>query len=216
VYFYSIKKSPVEKTDYKRKYKEFYKPGDKEAVIVNIPSFNFLTIDGCDARPESKDFQEAIQALFTLSYKIKFESKKKYNKDYVVMPLEGLWWADDMQAFVNGQKEDWKWTLMIMQPEFISLADLKTATSLSKEKVASSTLEKIKLRSFEEGRSAQILHIGPFSEEARSINKIHELIAEIKGSFNGKMNKHHEIYLSDFRKVDPLKMRTIIRQPFVG
>lgn len=205
----------MEKTDYKKEYKEFYKPGAKEPVIINVPIFNFLTVDGSDASPESKDFQEAVQALFTLSYKLKFETKKKFQKDYVVMPLEGLWWADDMQAFVNGQKEFWKWTLMIMQPEFISMEDVEIAKSLSKTKVGSSILKKVKLGPFEEGKSAQILHIGPFSDEAGSIKKIHGLIAKTEGSFDGKMHKHHEIYLSDFRRVDPLKMRTIIRQPFL-
>ena len=205
----------MEKIDYKKQHKEFYKPSDKKPSIVSIPPFKFLMINGLDARPESKDFQEAITALFAVSYKIKFNSKNNQGKDYVVMPLEGLWWADDMNAFIRGEKEKWAWTLMIMQPEYIEEEDLQNAINASKKKVSSETLEKLYLSNFKEGMCSQILHIGPFSEEPRSIKKIHDLIESEKGEFDGKIQKHHEIYLSDFRKVDPSKMRTIIRQPYI-
>lgn len=203
-----------DKIDYKKELKQFYKVG-KKPEIITVPSFNFLTINGVDARPESDNFQNAIQALFGVSYKAKFISKKELGKDYTVMPLEGLWWADDMDDFINGNKEHWQWTLMIFQPDFITGDIINEAIQVVKKKNANSALDKLRLDPYEEGLSAQILHVGPFSEEHENILKIHELIERNGGSFDGKVHKHHEIYLSDFRKTAPEKLRTIIRQPFI-
>jgi hypothetical protein len=203
------------KFDLKKELKEFYKPSAKEGKLIRVPKFQFLKINGINASPQSADFQNAIQALFTLSYKIKFSSKTEKGLDYVVMPLEGLWWADDMDAFIQGEKEKWRWTLMIMQPGHIDQEILKEAKKKSETKVSKEVLDQVVLEDFEEGWTAQILHIGPFAEEGPNIQKLHQLIHDQGGQFDGHRHKHHEIYLSDFRRVAPEKMKTILRQPFL-
>jgi hypothetical protein len=204
----------MEKLDLKKEFKDYFKPSSKEPQLVVVPNWQFLMIDGINAKPESQDFQQAIQLLFSLSYKIKFSYKKLGEVDYKVMPLEGLWWADDINDFVEGKKENWKWTMMIMQPEFITPKDLTNAIDIAHKKDPSLPFEKIRLENFEEGNCVQIMHIGPFSEEHANIMKIHSKIKELNGSFDGKIQKHHEIYLSDFRRTAPEKLRTILRQPF--
>jgi len=201
------------KIDYKKKLKEFYAPSPKAPVIVPVPAFHFLMIDG-EGSTDSAPFADAIGSLFTVSYKSKFMIKKQTLTDYAVMPLEGLWWADDMNDFVTYNKSKWKWTLMIMQPEFVSGDTIGEAIDAAKKKENTQALEHLRFSSFAEGTCAQIMHIGPFSDEHPNIMKLHRLIEEQGGSFAGKSQKHHEIYLNDFRKVDPSKMKTILRQPF--
>jgi hypothetical protein len=157
-------------------------------------------INGSDARADSEDFQQAIQALFAVSFKAKFLAKKKLEKDYIVMPLEGLWWAEDMDDFANNKKENWKWTLMIMQPDFISRYFIEEAMQAAKAKENNPALAKLHLETYEEGPCAQIMHTGPYNEEHDNILKIHNLIKELGRTFDGQVQKHHEIYLSDFRK----------------
>ncbi len=203
----------MEKLDLKKTEKEYYKPG-KKPEIIEIPEFQFLMVNGTDARPESEGFQNAITTLFSVSYPAKFMSKKELDRDYTVMPLEGLWWADDMNAFKNGEKEKWHWTLMIRQPDFITQDIVNRALKKAKEKKNISE-DKLKLSKYKEGLSAQIMHIGPFSKEKPNIMLLHELIKSEGGRFSGQKQKHHEIYLSDFRKAAPEKMRTILRQSFL-
>jgi len=203
----------MEKLDLKKTEKEYYKPGRKPEII-EIPEFKFLMVQGTDARPESEDFQNAITTLYSVSFTAKFMSKNEPGRDYTVMPLEGLWWADDMNVFEKGEKEKWSWTLMIRQPDFITQEIIKRAVTRAKEK-KNIAAEKLKLTKYKEGLSAQIMHIGPFSEEKPNILLLHELINKEGGKFNGQKQKHHEIYLSDFRRTAPEKLRTIIRQPFL-
>ncbi|MDX1941537.1 MAG: GyrI-like domain-containing protein [Saprospiraceae bacterium] len=206
----------MEKLDFKKEFKRFYNPSAKEPEIVEVPEWQFLMIDGKDARPESKDFQEAIQALFSVSYKTKFAIKKSQNIDYGVMPLEGLWWSDDMDDFINGNKANWQWTLMIMQPNFVTQDDINDAIQTASKKEPTEALNHLRLEKFKEGLSAQIMHIGPFSEEHDNIMKLHDLIKSQGGHFDRQAHiyKHHEIYLSDFRRTAPEKLKTVIRQPF--
>ena len=204
----------MNKMDLRKELKEYYNSSKKQPKIVDVPEWQFLMIDGMDATPESKGFQEAIQTLFSLSYKIKFKYKKAGTIDYRVMPLEGLWWADDMDDFINGKKENWKWTLMIMQPDFVRSEDLDESIESASKKDPSLPYDRIRLEKFKEGLSAQILHIGPFYEEHENIMRVHGLIESENGTFDGQVQKHHEIYLSDFRRTAPEKLRTVIRQSF--
>ncbi|MFC1569235.1 GyrI-like domain-containing protein [bacterium] len=205
----------MKKIDLKKELKYLYNPSKTNPEIINIPEFQYLMIDGTDARPESQGFQSAIQALFGVSYKTKFQIKKSKNQDYVVMPLEGLWWAEDMNDFIRGDKQNWKWTLMIMQPDFVEKVDILEAIETVKKKEDTEALNELRLKTLNEGLSAQIMHIGPFSEEHQNILKVHQLIEEQHGVFNGQVQKHHEIYLSDFRRTAPEKLKNIIRQPFI-
>jgi hypothetical protein len=202
-----------DKLDLKKENKQLYNPSKIEPSIVDIPEFKFLMIDGTGLL--STGYKNSIQVLFGVSYKIKFSVKKEKGIDYGVMPLEGLWWADDMADFEKGEKEKWLWTLMIRQPDFIKEGDVKKAVMEFKNKNDIKEIENLRYEKYCEGVSAQIMHIGPFSEEHENIMRIHELIKTNGGKFDGCVNKHHEIYLSDIRKSAPEKLKTILRQPFV-
>ncbi len=129
------------------------------------------------------------------------------------MGLEGLWWAEDLTVFIpeKADRNKWQWTVMIMQPSFITISDFNKAKEAAKKKKDNPFLDKVRFKSFTEGKSAQIMHIGLYSEEGANIKKLHLKIAEIGGKLSGK---HHEIYLSDPRRVDPAKMKTVLRQPY--
>jgi len=199
------------KIDHKKEMKHLYKPKSSKVEIVNVPEMNFLMINGEGDPNTAPAFSEAVEALFSLSYTLKFMIKKgPQNIDYSVMPLEGLWWADDMNNFSVGNKENWLWTLMIMQPEYIT----EELIQIAKEKVNSKKdlpgLAKIRFENFNEGKAAQTMHIGPFSEEGPTVARVHKFIKEQNLKLSGK---HHEIYLSDIRRAAPDKWKTIIRQP---
>lgn len=200
------------KRDLKKELKQLYAPSETNVSIVEVPKFQYLMIDGQGA-PDGQQAQQAIQTLFPLAYTIKFLMKKK-GQDYAVMPLEGLWWADDMDDFINGNKNRWNWTYMIMQPEFVTGNIVEEAAGALKKKKDVPSLAKIRFESMAEGRCAQLLHRGSFSTEGPNIKRIHDQIATLGGTFDGHTEKHHEIYLSDFRKVAPNKMKTVLRQPF--
>jgi hypothetical protein len=200
----------MEKIDFKKELKHLYKPSPKEVVQIDVPSMNFLMIDGEGDPNNSKVYSDAVQALFAVSYAIKFMVKKGPSAiDYGVMPLEGLWWADDMPKFSADDKTGWKWTMMIMQPDFVTKEIAETAIAEVKLKKNPAAISALRFNSLSEGKCAQILHIGPFTEEGPTVEKVHHYI-DTSGKRRGK---HHEIYLSDIRKADPAKWKTIIRQP---
>ncbi len=201
----------MEKIDYKKKLKHLYKPSAKKVDIVEVPQMNFLMVDGEGDPNTSQSFSDAIGALFPLAYTLKFMVKKgEMDIDYGVLPLETLWWADDMSAFTTGNKDAWKWTIMIMQPEFITQEMVKEATEEVERKKKPVSLPLVRFETFMESKSAQTLHIGPFSEEGPTIERVH-LFIENSGS--RRIGKHHEIYLSDIRRAAPEKWKTIVRQP---
>jgi hypothetical protein len=199
--------------DFKKELRTFYAASAKEPQLVTLPAMNFLMVDGEGDPNTAPSFAEAMQALFSVAYALKFKVKKgALAIDYGVMPAEGLWWADDMLDFKTGNKANWKWTLMVMQPEFITKAmvDETKAEVLKKKQVPA--LEKLRFETFAEGKSAQIMHIGPYSTEGPTIERLHTYIAAQGHSLAGK---HHEIYLSDMRKGAPEKWKTIVRQPYM-
>jgi hypothetical protein len=201
----------MEKIDYKKQLKHLYKPSFKKVEIVEVPQMNFLMVDGEGDPNTSKSFSDAIEALYPLSYTLKFMVKNgETGVDYVVLPLEALWWAEDMSAFTTGDKDAWKWTLMIMQPEFITTKMIEKAKQEVERKKKPASLHLVKFEPFKEGKAAQILHIGPFSEEGPAIEKVHLFI---KNNRSRRVGKHHEIYLSDIRRAAPEKWKTIVRQP---
>jgi hypothetical protein len=201
------------KRDLKKEMGILYKASVKPESI-DIPPLQYLMIDG-KGRPGNEDYQLAVQALFGISYKAKFILKKREGLDYAVMPLEGLWWADNLEDFEKDNRDEWKWTLMILQPEWITRPLIEEAGEKAREKSDNPCLDQLRLENFEEGLCGQILHVGPFSEEHGTILKLHEFISNQKGRFDGKVRKHHEIYLSDIRKTAPEKYRTIVRQPYL-
>lgn len=201
----------MKKIDYKKELKHLYKPTSKNVEIVDVLDMNFLMIDGQGDPNISQEYSDAIETLYAVSYALKFTIKKgELEIDYGVMPLEGLWWVDDMSQFSIDDKTDWKWTAMIMQPEYVTkelFLDVCKQVEKKKNPVA---LSKIRFELFSEGQVAQTMHLGPFSEEGPTVERVHAFILENKSS---PVGKHHEIYLSDIRKAAPEKWKTIIRQP---
>jgi len=200
----------MKKVDLKKELKQLYKVSAKAVAQVTVPPLKYLMIDGCGDPNTSQEYAQAVEALFSVSYTAKFAVKKGAQKiDYAVMPLEGLWWADDWSDFVAGDKSNWQWTMMILQPDFVPDKTIEDAIAEVRRKKNPPALHKLRLEQFSEGKCAQILHIGPFSAEGPTIEKLHEYILS-RGSLAGK---HHEIYLSDVRRADPAKWKTILRQP---
>lgn len=200
----------MRKIDLKKELKHLYQPSAKEVVQVDVPVMNYLMVDGEGNPNTSKEYSDAVEALFTFSYALKFMVKKgALAIDYGVMPLEGLWWADDMSSFSTKDKSNWKWTMMIMQPDFITREMTITAIKEVTKKKNPAAISKVRFEALSEGTCAQILHIGPFSEEGPAVEKVHRFI----DSRSRRIGKHHEIYLSDIRKAAPAKWKTIIRQP---
>ena len=199
----------MEKLDLKTEYKALYAPSAKAASMVTVPSFRFLMLDGMGDPNNSPRFQAAVEALFTLSYTLKFLVRKVREVDYGVMPLEGLWWTEDM-AFMPQDKSHWQYTVMIMQPELVTAELVEEARAQAAGKKALPALAEVRLEHYAEGESAQIMHIGPFSEEGPTVETLHRFIREAGKTPAGK---HHEIYLSDIRRAAPARWKTVLRQP---
>ncbi|MCH2446016.1 MAG: GyrI-like domain-containing protein [Candidatus Marinimicrobia bacterium] len=199
----------MKKIDYKKKLKHLYGPSSKKIVIVEVPPMNYFMVDG-EGGPAAESYQQAIEALYGLSFTVKFDVKKGVGLDYTVMPLEGLWWAKDITAFSADRKDEWLWKMMIMQPDYVTAKHVNAATKQLREKKNPLALDKIRFESYHEGLSVQILHIGPYDDEGPTIAQMHKFIDE-----NGYQlhMKHHEIYLSDPRRSKPEKLKTVLRQP---
>jgi hypothetical protein len=200
----------MEKVDHKKTLKEFYNP-PRKPVIVDVPELQYLMIDGQGYPGTSQEYADAMEALFTTSYTLKFAIKKAGILNYTVMPIEGLWWAQDMEIFrMDSRKDEWLWTSLIMQPPEVTRERYLEAVEAVKEKKNPVALPKMRLESYHEGISVQIMHIGPFSEEGPVIERMHQFAFDQGYELQGK---HHEIYLSDPRRTAQEKLRTVIRQP---
>ncbi|MCX5890063.1 MAG: GyrI-like domain-containing protein [Deltaproteobacteria bacterium] len=199
----------MSKLDLKKEYKPLYTASAKEAVLVLAPPIKFLMLNGSGDPNLNPEFQAGIEALYTASYTLKFMLKQAQGLDYMVPPLEGLWWML-LADFDPDRRDDWRWTLMIPQPEPVSRKVLDLAVTAAQKKKPLPALERLRLEIYDEGQAAQILHVGPYGEEAASIERLHAFIKEKGYHFCGK---HHEIYLSDPRRTAPEKLKTILRQP---
>jgi hypothetical protein len=205
----------VEKLDLKKQWKPLYEGKTGVVVAVDVPPLTYLKVDGEGDPNTSQSFSDAVEALYSLSYTLKFTLKKSpRGLDYGVMPLEGLWWADDPRDFGGaGQKADkskWKWTAMIVQPEFIARTQVDAAFDQVRKKKNPAALDRVRFETLAEGASAQVLYVGPFADEGPTIQRMHDFIHAAGKKLRGK---HHEIYLSDPRRTAPEKLRTILRQP---
>lgn len=199
------------KIDYRKELSKLYNPTAKEVTFIDVPTMNFLMVDGAGDPNNSPQFQAAMEALFSISYTVKFMIKKSSGIDYAVMPAEGLWWVEDMNDFDIERKDQWLWTLMIMQPEMVTDALITQATDEVRRKKGTHTLlDQVRFEAYSEGKSVQIMHLGPFSAEGPTVARLHDFLTEHGFELGGK---HHEIYLSDFRKAAPERLKTVIRQP---
>lgn len=200
----------MSKIDFKKELKHLYQPSARQFEMVDVPPMHFLMIDGHGDPNTAQAYQQAIEALYAVAYALKFMSKKEKGVDYVVPPMEGLWWVENMAEFSTEDKDAWDWTMMIMQPEGVTPEMFERAFKQVEKKKDLPALPKLRLETYHEGLSVQILHIGPYAAEGPTIARMHAFIAE-----NGHepAGKHHEIYLGDPRKVAPDKLKTVLRQP---
>jgi hypothetical protein len=181
--------------------------------IVEIPPMRYLMIDGAGDPNSSPEYAHAVTALFSLAYTLKFASRKQLGIDTVVMPLEGQWHAPDMASFTTHRdKSAWFWTLMIMVPEHVTDEMFAAAVdAVAKKKDASPSLSSVRIDTLDEGLCVQTLHIGSYDDEAPVLADLHDRFIPEQGL--AMRGLHHEIYLSDARRVEPAKLRTILRQP---
>lgn len=200
----------MEKIDFKKSLPGLYKPPVDRFVYVDVPAMQFVKVDGKGDPNTAPAYKQAIEWLYSVSYAMKFAAKAALGKDYVVPPLEGLWWAYDPADFVARRKDRWCWTMMIMAPAFIDLAMFEAAVDKSKKKLDTPP-DSLRLDRLEEGTVLQILHVGSYDDEGPILARLHDEEMPSRGlAFAGP---HHEIYLSDARKTEPAKLKTILRQP---
>lgn len=199
------------KVDFKKTL-DSYKAKHNKFSIITVPELQYIMVDGHGDPNIVKEYTDAIEALYPLAYKLKFTSKIELGRDYTVPPLEGLWWAEKMESFTSiRDKSQWDWTMMLMTPDWITGAMFRKAKEKVSEKKQLVSLNKVRLETLDEGTVVQTLHIGSYDDETPVLEKLHN---EFIPSNNMKMvKKHHEIYLSDVRKVAPEKLKTILRQP---
>ena len=201
----------TDKTDLKKSL-DAYQAQRGRFRVLDVPDMQYLMLDGHGDPNTSPAFAEAIGALYPVAYKLKFASKRDLGRDYVVPPLEGLWWAEDMDHFTAARdKSQWDWTLMIMAPEWIDQHMVTTAVEQARAKNPGARVDDVRLETLSEGRCVQTLHVGSFDDEAEVLTRLHHEFIPRQGM--RMVGRHHEIYLSDFRRVAPEKQRTILRQP---
>jgi len=195
--------------NWKKELAHLYMPSAKAFSIVEVPEMSFLMIDGHGDPNTSKDYVDAISALYSAAYTLKFALKSR-DIAYAVPALEGLWWVENMSEFSTTNKDAWDWTMMIMQPTPITPEFFTSSVETLSRKKDLPALSRLRLENYQEGLSAQILYYGAYADEGPTIAKMHEFIRDNGYSLRGK---HHEIYLGDPRRVVPEKLKTIIRQP---
>ncbi len=202
----------MSKVDFRKELKHLYGPSAQAFTVVDVPPMQFLMADGHGDPNTAQVYQEAVEALYAVAYKLKFMSKRQLEKDYVVPPLEGLWWAEEMEAFtVARDKSAWDWTMMIMQPSWITREMFAEAIQLVQKAKDLPALPGLRLETYHEGLAVQILHLGSYDDEGPTLRRMHDEFI-LQGGYQ-MAGKHHEIYLSDPRKVAPEKLRTVLRQP---
>lgn len=199
------------KTDFKTQIRTYTAPRG-QFEIVTVPAMQFLMIDGHGDPNTSKAYEDALRTIYPVAYKLKFLSKNVLDRDYTVMPLEALWWSNDMDSFTTARdKSQWDWTVMIMTPDWMTADFYDTAREAVRSKGGAPALDAIRLETLDEGSAVQALHVGPYDDEGPLLDAMHnDFIPSHSLRLTGK---HHEVYLSDSRRTAPEKLKTILRQP---
>lgn len=203
----------AEKVDFKKTL-DSYRARAGEFRVLDVPDLQYLMVDGHGDPNTTPAYARALATLYPVAYTLKFLSKDDLGRDYVVPPLEGLWWAQDMAAFTTSRdKSRWAWTMLLMVPDWIDASMVETAVEKARAKASPADLEDVRLEELSEGRCVQTLHLGPFDDEGPVLDRMHHrFIPDHRFRLDGT---HHEIYLSDPRRVAPARLRTILRQPVV-
>jgi hypothetical protein len=199
----------MEKLDLKKTYKTLY-TAKTQPSFVDVPPLGYLMIDGKGDPNKTVEYRDAMQALYSVAYTLKFQVKKSLERDFGVMGPEGLWWMEDMAEFSMERKDDWLWTMMMLQPDFITPEMVAAAKEEALRKKGQPAIELVRFDVYDEGLSTQVMHLGPYDAEPPTIARLHEFI---RTSGYGLRGKHHEIYFGDPRRSAPEKLKTIIRQP---
>ena len=199
----------MDKIDLKKRFKKLYSAPTREFAEIYVPTRTFVKVDGEGDPNVAESYSTAVTWLYGVSYAMKFAAKS-LGQDYVVPPLEALWWADDPGSFVRREKESWRWTVMIPAPDFVMDTMFEAAATKMGDKLGAPP-NAMRFEPYDEGRALQILHIGRYDDEGPTLKHLHDEVMPSRGvTFNGP---HHEIYLSDPRKTEPAKLKTILRQP---
>ncbi|MFX1756448.1 GyrI-like domain-containing protein [Rhodococcus sp. As11] len=209
----------MDKYDIERQYRERYTCSSEDFTEVHVPEFGYPAVDGTGAPNSSEEYADAVEALYSVAYTVKFTSENELGRDFVVGPLEGLWWSEDMTTFHTRNKDLWSWRMMIAQPTWIT-GDMVTEAIVSAggkaraKKKSLPSLPRVRPFRLTEGKALQILHIGPYDDEGLVLRRLHTQVMPERGlTFAGE---HHEIYLSDPRRAAPAKLRTVLRRPVTG
>jgi len=197
--------------DVKRELKQFYAPRNTDWALVEVPEQQFVAVDGHGDPNTSTDYARAVEALYAVAYTIKFASKADLGRDFVVGPLEGLWWSDRPEVFTARDKDAWQWRMLLSQPDWITEDRIDQAKQTALAKKGLPAIADVRRECLTEGTSAQLLHIGPYDDEGPVLARLHgEYLA---GNGLRMTGQHHEIYLSDPRRTEPARLRTVLRQP---
>lgn len=200
----------MEKIDFRKSLKALYSPPAGEFVLVDAPPIQFVKVDGEGDPNTASAYQTAVEWLYGVSYAMKFAAKTALGRDYVVPPLEGLWWADDPKSFITREKDQWHWTMMILVPDFVSHGMFEKAAAKTGAKRGQPP-QSLRFEGYSEGISLQTLHVGSYDDEGPLLARLHDQVMPDMGmTFNGP---HHEIYLSDPRRTEAAKLKTVLRQP---
>ncbi len=197
--------------DIKRELKQCYAPRNRDWALVDVPAQRFIAVDGSGDPNTSADYARAVEALYTVAYTIKFASKRTLDRDFVVGPLEGLWWSDRPEVFTARDKDAWQWRMLISQPDWITEDFIDDAKQTALAKKGLPAIADVRYEPMHEGLCAQVLHIGPYDDEGPILAELH---GEYLAANNLRMTgHHHEVYLGDPRRSAPAKLRTVLRQP---
>lgn len=196
--------------DIKKERKDLYAPKPNAFAVVDVPEMAFLMVDGHGDPNESTAYREAVEALFTASYAVRAVAKTSLQRVHTVAPLEGLWSAEDWEVFRTRDKGAWDWTMMIAQPDWITAETVDAALATAQKKQLPA-LGRVRFERYAEGRSVQILHVGSYDDEGPVLARLHDEYLPAQGL--APTGRHHEIYLSDPRKTEAAKLRTVLRQP---
>jgi len=201
----------VDKFDFKREFRDVYSPSAKDFSLIEVPSFRYLAVDGQGDPASAQAFSDAVSAIYPLAYSLKMTGKKQDGRDFVVGPLSAMWRSDDKAAFVAGKRDEWKWTVMVPLPGWITAEQIAGAREAVAKKKNPAALGLVRVLDVNEGLCTQILYRGPYVDEAPVLARLHDEFMPANGlDFNGD---HHEIYLSDPARTAPEKLKTILRQP---
>ncbi|MDA2815001.1 GyrI-like domain-containing protein [Nocardiopsis sp. RSe5-2] len=201
----------MDRYDVKRDLKQLYAPKNTDWALVDVPPQRFIAADGKGDPNTSDDYARAVQALYSVAYTAKFAAKRTLGRDFVVAPLEGLWWADDPRVFITRDKDAWQWRMLIALPDWITDALVEDAKDAALKKKGLPAIADVLRVDLHEGTSAQLLHIGPYDDEGPSLARLHDTYLAANGLRMSGI--HHEVYLSDPRRTAPARLKTVLRQP---